>query len=173
MKSRQQARAYDFMPLSFALPREYAMFVEEFKRSGGIWIMKPIGSAQGRGIFLFTRLSEISEWRTDPRRRPTDKNDDLVRRPREAKLKVRARRLVREQSDDTIKLRVCAGAEPEAYIVQRYVENPYVIGGKKFDVRLYVLVTSFSPLVAYLYRGGFARFSHTRYSAEPADIVSC
>lgn len=75
-----QARAYDFMPLSFVLPREYAMFVEEFKRSGGIWIMKPIGSAQGRGIFLFTRLSEISEWRTDPRHRPTEKNDDNVRR---------------------------------------------------------------------------------------------
>ena len=31
------------------------MFVEEFKRSGGVWIMKPIGSAQvagGVGVFL-------------------------------------------------------------------------------------------------------------------------
>lgn len=27
--------------------------------------MKPIGSAQGKGIFLFTRLSEISEWKYD------------------------------------------------------------------------------------------------------------
>lgn len=39
--------------------------VQEFKRIGGIWIMKPIGSAQGKGIFLFTRLSEISEWKYD------------------------------------------------------------------------------------------------------------
>ena len=51
------------------------MFVEEFKRSGGVWIMKPIGSAQGRGIFLFSRLSEISEWRTDPYRHLRDQND--------------------------------------------------------------------------------------------------
>ena len=32
--------------------------------------------------------------------------------------------------------------------------------------------TSFSPLVAYMYRGGFARFSHTRYSSDPADIAN-
>ena len=37
------------------------MFVEEFKRSGGVWIMKPIGSAQGKGIFLFNKLSQVGE----------------------------------------------------------------------------------------------------------------
>ena len=104
--------------------------------------MKPIGSAQGRGIFLFSRLSEISEWRTDPYRHLNKDDKDPPR------------------------------AEPEAYIVQRYIENPYLVGGKKFDMRLYVLVTSFSPLVAYMYRGGFARFSHTRYSSDPADIAN-
>jgi len=32
--------------------------------------MKPIGSAQGKGIFLFTRLSEISDWKTDFKYKP-------------------------------------------------------------------------------------------------------
>lgn len=50
------------------LPSEYGMFVEEFKRSpGAVWIMKPIGKAQGRGIFLFNKLSQISEWKKDHR----------------------------------------------------------------------------------------------------------
>jgi len=62
-----EADGYDFFPTTFVLPREYSMFVEEFKVSGGVWIMKPIGSAQGKGIFMFSRLSEISEWRTDYR----------------------------------------------------------------------------------------------------------
>lgn len=38
------------------------MFVEEFKRSGGVWIMKPIGKAQGQGIFLFNKLSQVGVW---------------------------------------------------------------------------------------------------------------
>jgi hypothetical protein len=35
------------------------MFVEEFKKSGGTWIMKPIGKCQGQGIFLFNKLTQV------------------------------------------------------------------------------------------------------------------
>ena len=58
--------------------------------------------------------------------------------------------------------------QPEPYIVQRYINNPLLIGNKKFDLRIYVLVTSHNPLVIYLYRSGFARFTHYRY--DPNDI---
>lgn len=52
----------------------------------------------------------------------------------------------------------------ETYVVQKYIMNPLLVGGKKFDMRIYALVTNYKPLTVYLYRTGFARFTHARYS---------
>ena len=56
----------------------------------------------------------------------------------------------------------------ESYIVSRYVQDPLLIGGKKFDLRVYVVVTSYRPLRAYVSRLGFARFCSVSYSEAKA-----
>ena len=57
----------------------------------------------------------------------------------------------------------------EESVVCRYVANPLLIDGYKFDVRLYVAVTSYDPLRIHLYDEGLARFATSKYSA--VDIV--
>lgn len=47
----------------------------------------------------------------------------------------------------------------EAMVMQRYIKNPLLLNGYKFDLRIYVLVTSFNPLEAFIYKEGFGRFS--------------
>uniref|UniRef100_A0A7S2WSR1 Tubulin--tyrosine ligase-like protein 9 n=2 Tax=Mucochytrium quahogii TaxID=96639 RepID=A0A7S2WSR1_9STRA len=129
-----EAARYSFFPSTYVLPQEYSLFLEEFKKtSGATWIMKPIGSSQGKGIFLFNKLSQVSDWKKDHKWKAD-------------------------------------GPQVVTYIAQRYVQSPYTVGGKKFDLRLYCLVTSYSPLQVWIHRNGFCRFSNTRYSEATGDL---
>ena len=47
----------------------------------------------------------------------------------------------------------------EPMVMQRYIKNPLLLNGYKFDLRIYVLVTSFNPLEVFIYKEGFGRFS--------------
>ena len=88
---------------------EYHIFVEEFKKNPGkIWIMKPVAKSQGKGIFLFRKLKDITDWKKGE---------------------------YQPQPDPTKEA-------PETYVVQRYIDDPYLIVGRKFDLRCYLLVTS-------------------------------
>lgn len=54
----------------------------------------------------------------------------------------------------------------ESVVVQRYVTNPLLLDGYKFDLRIYVLVTSFQPLEVFLYKEGFARFASEKFTLD-------
>jgi len=43
--------------------------------------------------------------------------------------------------------------------VSEYIGNPHLIKGLKYDLRIYVVVTSYDPLKIYVYNEGLCRFA--------------
>jgi hypothetical protein len=50
------------------------MFAEEFKKKGGLWIMKPTSKCQGQGIFLIDKLSQVAPFRHKTIANPQNSN---------------------------------------------------------------------------------------------------
>ncbi len=49
-------------------------------------------------------------------------------------------------------------------IASRYIGNPLLIDGYKFDLRIYLAITSIEPLRLYVYEDGLVRFATCKYS---------
>lgn len=107
---------FDFLPHSYVMPHEYQDFCSAFIIDKGPYIVKPIASSRGRGIFLINHPDQL---------------------PFE---------------DHTI--------------VSKYINKPYLIDGFKFDIRLYVCVTCYDPLIIYLYEEGLVRFATVPYHSS-------
>lgn len=62
-------------------------------------------------------------------------------------------------------------SDNEEAIVQYYIEHPFLIKGRKFDIRMYALITSASPIRIYLHDSGLIRFATHQYdpNADPSD----
>lgn len=129
MKGVHGAGVYNFCPMTFNLPNDYTRFVAEYsklKQKQGenktmYWICKPADMSRGRGIFIFSDMSDL-------------------------------------QYD-------CNA------VLQRYISNPLLIGGYKFDVRIYVAVPSFHPLTVYIYEEGIARFGTEKFDLSSLKNV--
>lgn len=55
-------------------------------------------------------------------------------------------------------------------IVSKYIADPLCIDGHKCDVRLYVAVTSFDPLLIYFYEEGLVRLATVKYDKTAENL---
>lgn len=125
--------AASVMPRSFALPQDYSAFVACFASSSR-------HSRRSRGLEDPTAAAAHAHAHA---------KDVWIIKPVESS-RGRGIRLV----DD-----VAHVLYTEPSVVQRYVRDPLLLRGHKFDLRLYVLVTTFQPhLEAFIYTEGLARF---------------
>ncbi|KAL4222570.1 Tubulin polyglutamylase ttll4 [Mactra antiquata] len=57
-------------------------------------------------------------------------------------------------------------------IVQKYLARPYLINDSKFDMRIYVYVSSMDPLRVYVFEDGLARFASMKYSSSMKHLAN-
>ncbi|VEN51374.1 unnamed protein product [Callosobruchus maculatus] len=120
MQQLKGFKNFDFIPQTFVMPIEYRDLCTAHHRSRGPWIVKPVASSRGRGIFI-------------------------VETPAQVPLE-------------------------EPVVVAKYISNPLLVAGHKCDLRLYVVVTSFDPLLVYIYEEGLVRFATVKYDASHKQL---
>jgi hypothetical protein len=63
--------------------------------------------------------------------------------------------------------RAC-GELMDSVIIERYIQNPLLLDGHKFDFRIYMLIASTNPLILY-YHDGFLRLSLWEYDVNSKE----
>ncbi|XP_071541853.1 tubulin polyglutamylase TTLL5-like [Panulirus ornatus] len=59
MQRQFGVKLFDFIPTSFILPTEYRDFCDTHLRERGTWIVKPVASSQGKGIYLINQVDQV------------------------------------------------------------------------------------------------------------------
>ena len=60
---------------------------------------------------------------------------------------------------------------PDQFLLTRYINPPHLINKKKYDFRVYILVTGLAPFRLYIYKEGLVRFASEDYSTNIKDLT--
>ncbi|NXI90378.1 TTL10 polyglycylase, partial [Psophia crepitans] len=132
----------EFFPESFRLDlKEERNAFFELCKEEQIWICKPSCSNQGRGIFLLKNPAAVNTL--------------------QAKL---------QSTEEYLLSKKVPYKAPEARIVQRYIHQPLLLEGKKFDVRSYLLIACTAPYVLF-FAQGYVRLTCINYDASSDDLT--
>ena len=113
------------------------------------WVAKPASQSRGRGITVSGSLAKLLKTmghglQSDGKKAPKLEQMSMVERMNST------------TSTD--------------WIVQKYVESPSLIDGKKWDLRMWACVTCWNPLTVWWYLDGYLRFAVRDFSLEGSAL---
>jgi hypothetical protein len=120
-----------------------------------VWVAKPASQSRGRGITVSASLAKLLKTMGH------GLLDDGKRAPKREQMSM---------------VEVMNSTTSTDWVVQKYVENPSLIDGKKWDLRMWAVVTSWDPLTVWWYLDGYLRFVRPHQSllqCTPASDLRC
>nr|XP_037841163.1 inactive polyglycylase TTLL10 isoform X5 [Chlorocebus sabaeus]XP_037841164.1 inactive polyglycylase TTLL10 isoform X5 [Chlorocebus sabaeus]XP_037841166.1 inactive polyglycylase TTLL10 isoform X5 [Chlorocebus sabaeus] len=141
LRPQRVLRMEEFFPETYRLDlkHEREAFFTLFDETQ-IWICKPTASNQGKGIFLLRSQEEVAALQAK----------------------------TRSVEDDPIHHK-SPFRGPQARVVQRYIQNPLLLDGRKFDVRSYLLIACTTPYMIF-FSHGYARLTLSLYDPHSSDL---
>lgn len=114
-----------------------------------LWVLKPTHLNRGRGVTLFNSLHKLKALI----KHHTDENESSINAAKTGVNKTES---------------VLVPVKSRTFVVQKYIERPLLIDSRKFDVRVWVLVTH--EMKVYFFQEGYIRTSSALYSIEEEAI---
>ena len=117
-----------------------------------LWILKPTEFNRGRGVSVFNTIDKLKKLlrfysegikNDDPEGQEIDKTRSLM-----------------NNSGYLIKSRT--------FVIQKYIERPLLFDGRKFDIRVWVLVTH--DMKVYFFKEGYIRTSCEKYTTDNSAV---
>jgi hypothetical protein len=123
------------------------------------YIVKPDASSRGNGIYLALSMEDIEEAREGFTLEGGSAGDSDGGGD--------------DSGSDAGGSGAGASAPRRPVMVQAYLPRPLLMDGRKFDLRIYVLVTSVYPtLRVFVYRQGLVRFATVKYEAPSEGNIA-
>ena len=140
---------------------------------GNYWILKTVHQNRGVGIHVFKSISQLisiilkyvkmerkhdnNDMSTSPINNPAKKNP-AAKSPTNSSLEAQLKNdLMSFSSPIQIHKNM-------SFIIQKYIERPYLINNRKFDIRVWVLINQ--DMEVYFFKEGYLRTSAFGYKLD-------
>ena len=109
-----------------------------------LWILKPVGLNRGQGIHVVDSIKKckklIKQYCLGKESPEKDKGDKTPQEP----------------------------IKSTQFIIQKYIEDPLLIHGRKFDIRVWVLINHNQD--CFFFKEGYIRTSSSAYTTDPSAL---
>ncbi|CAM4704566.1 unnamed protein product [Lepidochelys olivacea] len=148
-------KEFNFFPRTWCLPADYGdLQTYSRSRKHKTYICKPDSGCQGRGIFITRSLKDIKP------------GEDMICQLYISRLVGGTVQLFSSPQSrvNELLMFLLYFKQTISNSVSSSLSQPFIIDRFKFDLRIYVLVTSCDPLRIFVYNEGLARFATSAYS---------